>query len=485
MNFELNFEQLQQKLKKVLNPSRFRFVVILYPNTNMIKDIKGYIAKTYPTSLVTNLDVENRSYQDISNELYKNNEGFVYIDNFEEILNNPDLYNGFNQRRDKIASHNINLICFISLYQKEELFTKALNVIPDLWEFKNTVLELQKDEKNDHLLDIKVSESSSYSSIGGLTTKDKKIELEKLLERLDESKNSEKKLNILLQIATVCKDIGDYQKALYYLKLELTLREEVLGNKHPSLASSYNNLATIFNVMGAVDKALEFQFKALNLTEEVLGDKHSALATIYNNFSTIYKAMGELDKALEFQLKDLKLSEEFLGDTHPDLALSYNNLSAVYQDMGELEKALEFQHKALKIREEVLGDKHPDLAQSYNNLSTIYYDMGELDKALEFQLKALKIEEGVLGDKHPDLANSYNNISAIYYANGKLNEALAFQLKALKLREEILGNNYPELATNYNNLSIIYKAMGELDKALEFQHKASKARNNPPITFNP
>ena len=118
MSFELNFEQLQKKLKRVLNPSRFRFVVILYPNTNMIDNIKNHIKDIYPQSLVTNLDLKDKSYQDISNELYKNDEGFVYIDDFEQILDNPDLYYGFNQRRDKIASHNINLICFISLYEK-------------------------------------------------------------------------------------------------------------------------------------------------------------------------------------------------------------------------------------------------------------------------------------------------------------------------------------------------------------------------------
>lgn len=217
MSFKLNFEQLKIKLKKVLNPSRFRFVVILYPHIKMIDEIKNHIAKIYPQSLVTNLDLKDKSYQDISNKLYKNDSGFVYINDFEEILNNPDLYNGFNQRRDKISSHNINLICFVSLYKKEELFTKALNVIPDLWEFKNTVLELEKDEKTDKLIDIKINDSNSYSSLGGLTTKDKKIELEKLLKRLSETGNNELKINLLNQIATIFRDIGDAKKALYYL----------------------------------------------------------------------------------------------------------------------------------------------------------------------------------------------------------------------------------------------------------------------------
>ncbi|MFA6138331.1 MAG: tetratricopeptide repeat protein [Sulfurimonas sp.] len=462
MSFELNFEQLQQKLKKVLNPSRFRFVVILYPNTNMIEEIKEHISQTYPKSLVTNLDLKNKSYQDISNELYKNDEGFVYIDNFEEILNNPDLYNGFNQRRDKIASHNINLICFISLYKKEELFTKALNVIPDLWEFKNTVLELQKDEKSDSFMDIKVSESSSYSSIGGLTTKDKKIELEKLLERLDTSENSELKLNLLFQITAIYQDIGDYKQALEFQLQALKLREEILGEKHPDLATSYGRLSTIYHDMGELDKALEFQLKAIKIREKVLGEKHPDLAASYNNLSAIYQAMGELDKALELQLKAMKIAD--LGEKHPDLATGYNNLSMIYKAMRELDKALEFQLKAIKIREEVLEKKHPDLATSYNNISMIYQDMGELDKALELQLKAIILVEEVLGDRHPSLATSYNNISLIYQDMKECIKAKEFSIKSIKILER-LDCHSANLVSVKNNLKFIETNIKKQKKA--------------------
>ncbi len=415
MSFDLNFEQLQQKLKKVLNPSRFRFVIILYPNTNMIKEIKDHISKTYPKSLVTDLKLKGKSYQDISNELYKNNEGFIYIDNFEEILNNPDLYNGFNQRRDRIASHNINLICFISLYQKEELFTKALNVIPDLWEFKNTVLELQKDEKSDALAGVKISESSSYSSIGGLTTKDKKVELERLLKKLEVTESSELKLNLLYQIATIYRDIGDYKKALEFQLKELEIREKVLGDKNPDLAKNYNNISTIYRVIGELDRALEFQLKSLKIGEEVLGDKDPTLMKSYNNISMIYMDKGELEKALEFGLKSLKIGEEVLENKHPDLATSYNNISMIYQDMGELEKALEFQLKSLKIKEELLGGKHPDLATNYNNISAIYYEIGELEKAKEFIDRALGILQEVFPDGHLNLDTTMKNRDLIYF----------------------------------------------------------------------
>ena len=414
MSFELNFEQLQGKLKKILNPKRFRFIVILYPNPKTIIEIKKHISKTFPQSLVNNLDVKNRSYQEISSELYKNSEGFVYIDDFEEILNSEDLYNGFNQRRDKIASYNINLICFISIYKKEELFTKAINVIPDLWEFKDSVLELEKDERDDSLAGMRISESSSYSSLGGLNSVDKKEELERLLKKLKEASSDELKLNILYQTATIYRDLGDYKQSLNYSKMLLKLQEEILDEKHPNLATSYNNISLIYQDMGDLKKALEYQEKALNLREEILGEKHPDLASSYSNISLIYQDMGDLKKALEYQEKALNLREEILDEKHPNLASSYNNISLIYQAMGDLKKALEFQEKALNLTKEILGGKHPNLAISYVNIAQLYFQNSDFKEAKEHIDKAVDIFSHLFPDGHPHLDIALNIQKVIY-----------------------------------------------------------------------
>lgn len=452
MNRELNFEQLQKKLKKVLNPERFRFVVILYPNTNMIDEIKEHISSIYPESSTTSLDLKDKSYQEIAPELYKNNEGFVYINDFDEILNNPDLYNGFNQRRDKIASFNINLICFISLYQKDELFTKAINVIPDLWEFKNTVLELVKDEITEEISNIKVRESSSYSSLGGLTTKDKKVELKKLIKKLNDTKSDELKLNLTYQIATIYRDMGDISNALQYLINELELKNKLQYSKN-EISTSYNNISLMYNELGDMNNALKYQKKALSILK---GESSLAIATCYNSISLIYQNTEEFNKALVYQKKALPLLKKILGENHPDLATSYNNISTMYHDIVDLSEALIYQQKAIAIREEVLTTNHPDLAQSYGNISLIFHDMGELKKALYYQQKALSIREKVLDDKHSDLASNYLNISVIYWDIKDIKNAKLYIDKAVKILKYNFPNGHPNLDAAINTQSNIY-----------------------------
>jgi predicted ATP-binding protein involved in virulence/Tfp pilus assembly protein PilF len=207
---------------------------------------------------------------------------------------------------------------------------------------------------------------------------------------------------------------GEYDKALEFFQKSLTIREEVLGKKHPDPATSYNNIGMVYNSKGEYDKALEFFQKSLTIREEVLGKKHPNTATSYNNIAGVYhRSKGEYDKALEFYQKSLAIHEEVLGTKHPNTATSYNNIGEVYRRAkGEYDKALEFYQKSLTIKEEVLGKKHPNTATSYNNIGEVYRAKGEYDKALEFYQKALKININIYGTAHKNSEIVYNNIIA-------------------------------------------------------------------------
>ncbi|MGB5792875.1 tetratricopeptide repeat protein [Poseidonibacter sp.] len=264
---ELNFEQLQKKLKKVLDTNKFRFIFIFYPDINLREDIKNYISENFAHSNSITLELENNTYQNISNKLYENDKSFIFIDDFFDILENADLYNGFNQRRDKIASKNINLICFVNSFSKETFFKTAIEVIPDLLEFKNAIFEIEQIDK-ENKLEIKEIHSRSYSSLGGLTTESKRKEIKRLLLKLEDVKNNEQKNNLLNQLSTIYKDMGELKKALEYQEKSLKLTEEILGDKHPDLASNYSNISMIYKDLKECKKVKEYIEKAINIWKD-------------------------------------------------------------------------------------------------------------------------------------------------------------------------------------------------------------------------
>ena len=75
---------------------------------------------------------------------------------------------------------------------------------------------------------------------------------------------------------------------------------------------------------GEHDKALEHYQKALAIILKQLGPKHPSVATSYNNIGMGHDNEGEYDKALEYYKKSLAIELKQLGPEHPDVAISYN-----------------------------------------------------------------------------------------------------------------------------------------------------------------
>ncbi|MEJ8768598.1 DUF2225 domain-containing protein [Prevotella sp. HCN-7019] len=271
-------------------------------------------------------------------------------------------------------------------------------------------------------------------------------------------------------IGLVYNDQGNYVKALESYNKALEIYLSVFGDKHPNVATSYNNIAAVYFSQGNYAQALEYYNKALELYLSVFGDRHPSVATNYNNIGGVYDSQGNYAKALEYYNKALEIRLSVFGDRHPSVATNYNNIGSVYDSQGNYAKALEYYNKALEIRLSVFGDRHPDIATCYNNIGGIY--RGNYAKALEYYNKALKILLSIFGDRHPNVATSYNNIAAVYFSQGNYAQALEYYNKALEIYLSVFGDRHPNVATNYNNIGAVYFSQGNYAQALEYYNKA-------------
>ena len=79
---------------------------------------------------------------------------------------------------------------------------------------------------------------------------------------------------------------GKYDEALVYYQKALTIRIKVLGEEHPDVATSYNNIGAALEAQGKYDEALVYYQKALTIRIKVLGEGHPDVATSYNNIGS-------------------------------------------------------------------------------------------------------------------------------------------------------------------------------------------------------
>ena len=88
--------------------------------------------------------------------------------------------------------------------------------------------------------------------------------------------------------------MGDYKKALEYHELSLKIMKKILGEEHPDIAKSYNNIGNTYDKMGDYKKALEYHELSLKIRKKILGEEHPDTASSYNSIGNTYDTYGRL-----------------------------------------------------------------------------------------------------------------------------------------------------------------------------------------------
>ncbi|OKH13438.1 tetratricopeptide repeat protein, partial [[Limnothrix rosea] IAM M-220] len=71
--------------------------------------------------------------------------------------------------------------------------------------------------------------------------------------------------------------------------------------------------------------------------KELLGDRHPSVATSLNNLAGLYVTQGKFTKAESFRLQCLEIELETLGQDHPQVQQSLNNFVGLLQAAMEAE----------------------------------------------------------------------------------------------------------------------------------------------------
>ncbi|MBS9387880.1 MAG: tetratricopeptide repeat protein [Dolichospermum sp. WA123] len=266
-------------------------------------------------------------------------------------------------------------------------------------------------------------------------------------------------------LASLYNSQGKYKEAEPLYEQALALWQKLLGNDHPDVATSLNNLAGLYNSQGKYNQAEPLYQQALALRQKLLGDDHPDVATSLNNLAGLYNSQGKYSKAEPLYQQALALWQKLLGDDHPDVATSLNNLAGLYNSQGKYSKAEPLYQQALALWQKLLGDDHPDVATSLNNLAGLYNSQGKYSKAEPLYQQALALWQKLLGDDHPDVATSLNKLAGLYNSQGKYSKAEPLYQQALALWQKLLGDDHPDVATSLNNLAGLYNSQGKYSKA--------------------
>ncbi|MHC5676818.1 tetratricopeptide repeat protein, partial [Nostoc sp.] len=139
--------------------------------------------------------------------------------------------------------------------------------------------------------------------------------------------------------------------------------------------------ARFYNGQGLYNQALPWYQKCLEVTKKRLGEEHPSVASSLNNLAGLYNSQGRYSEAEPLYIQALALRRKLLGEEHPDVATSLNNLANLYNSQGRYSEAEPLFIQALALTRKLLGEEHPSVALSLNNLALLYYSQGRYSEA--------------------------------------------------------------------------------------------------------
>lgn len=147
MSDKVNNYMVETKpLFRLLQTEAFRFIIIRYNHYSLVNQLKEDLLHNFPDRPQNSVDARNTDYRSLVDSYYNAARGFFFIENFNEILTNPEIYSGLNQRRDKLALYPIALIVFISSSAEELFARQIMEKMPDLWSFRSLLLDLKVED---------------------------------------------------------------------------------------------------------------------------------------------------------------------------------------------------------------------------------------------------------------------------------------------------------------------------------------------------
>ena len=90
---------------------------------------------------------------------------------------------------------------------------------------------------------------------------------------------------------------GKFNAAIPLAEQALAIRKHILGENHPDVATSLNNLAKLYHDQGRYTEAEPLYQRSLQIREAQLGKDHPHVATSLNNLAALYRAQGRYPEA--------------------------------------------------------------------------------------------------------------------------------------------------------------------------------------------
>ena len=177
---------------------------------------------------------------------------------------------------------------------------------------------------------------------------------------------------------------------MLYCQKALEIERQTLGELHPRLAITYNNIGVAYGKKGDYDNELYYCKKALHIWTQAFGIKHPYIIHSYSNIGLCHSRKEEYDTALSYYNRSLDIGMQIFGKEHATTVMNYIKIGECYIEKGEYKQSLIELKKALETGHKVLDRNHYYMAKAYLTIGYCYYNLEDWEQALIHYQKAIQ-----------------------------------------------------------------------------------------------
>jgi CHAT domain-containing protein len=241
-----------------------------------------------------------------------------------------------------------------------------------------------------------------------------------------------------------------------------------------SLSDSYYFIGIYYSISRNLNKAIYYLKLSVVLREDSNVEDDRYARALYN-LGLAYYSLGDFRKLEECNLRSIEILQKIYGKLNPASFLSYSGLIIAYIELQNYEKAIYFSNLALQIvnaNEDLVPQQ--DIANLYYNLGVCYISQVDFSKARIYLEKSESIYNGNFLNHIDAYINLLNSMAVTYGNLGLSEKSNEYYEKGIKLA---LTKNSPLAYNLINSYSIILGNKGEIEKGESLQLEALKRAN--------
>ncbi|XP_078693132.1 uncharacterized protein LOC144922928 [Branchiostoma floridae x Branchiostoma belcheri] len=229
---------------------------------------------------------------------------------------------------------------------------------------------------------------------------------------------------------------GQHEEAISSLETSLEMWERLKHGPHLGKAITLATLGIVHSFVGNYLKAKEYFERCLVMRIEMVGEDHPLIGPSKNNLAITYDKLGEKEKALQLHLEALYMKRKWFQKPAQTKVESLNNVAEQYMYRKDYDKALQYLQEAKQMQREVNYVDGEQSVLSNMNLGKVFIHTEQYKQAEEELQIAVTWYEGRWGT-HVWTAEALEFLGKALQGQGRPDEAWVVLKRALDMYEKV------------------------------------------------